>query len=41
MNMIAGKTKEDIEALLDAGIFEIEKLKEGGWITDIKYFDEV
>jgi protease-4 len=30
-----------VENLLDEGIFEIERLKEGGWITDIKYNDEV
>ncbi|KAH7279210.1 hypothetical protein KP509_37G010400 [Ceratopteris richardii] len=36
-----GKSKADVENLLNAGIFEIEKLKEGGWITDIKYEDEL
>eukprot|EP00850_Spirogloea_muscicola_P000544 SM000002S05624 [mRNA] locus=s2:1185650:1189622:- [translate_table: standard] len=36
-----GKTAADVEVLLDEGLFETEKLKEGGWITDIKYESEV
>jgi protease-4 len=36
-----GKTKEDVEALFNAGVFKVEDLKEGGWITGIKYVDEV
>eukprot|EP00250_Pteridium_aquilinum_P028242 c36833_g1_i1 orf=173-2296(-) len=36
-----GKIKEDVANLLNEGVFEIQKLKEGGWITDIKYDDEV
>eukprot|EP00850_Spirogloea_muscicola_P002204 SM000008S22293 [mRNA] locus=s8:892665:896645:+ [translate_table: standard] len=36
-----GKTAADVEALLDEGLFETEKLKEGGWINDIKYESEV
>lgn len=31
----------DVEGLLEAGIFDVEKLKEAGWITDVKYLDEV
>jgi hypothetical protein len=38
---LAGKSTADVEALLDKGIYSMEKLKEGGWITDIKYADEV
>jgi protease-4 len=38
---LAGKSAADVEALLDKGIYSMEKLKEGGWITDIKYADEV
>lgn len=38
---LAGKSTVDVEALLDKGIYSMEKLKEGGWITDIKYADEV
>ncbi|KAI5063344.1 hypothetical protein GOP47_0021891 [Adiantum capillus-veneris] len=41
VSSLNGKNKEDVESLLNAGVFEIEKLKEGGWITDIKYDDEV
>ncbi|CAM6084639.1 unnamed protein product [Calypogeia fissa] len=36
-----GKTKQEVEELLNAGIFELPKLKEGGWVTDLKYEDEV
>lgn len=34
-----GKTEEDVLALLDdpAGVFDMQKLKQGGWITDTKY----
>jgi protease-4 len=38
---LAGKSTADVEALLDKGIYSMEKLKEGGWITDIKYADEI
>eukprot|EP01018_Ginkgo_biloba_P039788 Gb_05224 [translate_table: standard] len=36
-----GKTKEDVENLLNEGIYKVERLKQEGWITDIKYDDEV
>lgn len=36
-----GKTKENIENLLNEGIYKVERLKQEGWITDIKYDDEV
>lgn len=36
-----GKTKENIEILLNEGIYKVERLKKEGWITDIKYDDEV
>ncbi|KAI3686590.1 hypothetical protein L1987_80270 [Smallanthus sonchifolius] len=36
-----GKKKEEIESFINEGVFQIEKLKEDGWITDIKYDDEV
>ncbi|KAL0381327.1 UNVERIFIED_CONTAM: Serine protease SPPA, chloroplastic [Sesamum angustifolium] len=36
-----GKKKEDIENFIDEGVYEVERLKEDGWITDIKYDDEV
>ncbi|CAI9113402.1 OLC1v1013998C1 [Oldenlandia corymbosa var. corymbosa] len=36
-----GKKKEDIENFINEGVYKIEQLKEDGWITDIKYDDEV
>ncbi|KAJ7559074.1 hypothetical protein O6H91_04G068800 [Diphasiastrum complanatum] len=36
-----GKSKEDVINLLEEGIFDVKKLKGGGWITDIKYEDEI
>lgn len=36
-----GKTKENIENFLNEGIYKVERLKQEGWITDIKYDDEV
>ncbi|CAI9113400.1 OLC1v1013996C1 [Oldenlandia corymbosa var. corymbosa] len=36
-----GKGKEDIEKFLNEGAYKVERLKEDGWITDIKYDDEV
>lgn len=36
-----GKTKENIEIFLNEGIYKVERLKQEGWITDIKYDDEV
>ncbi|KAI7736145.1 hypothetical protein M8C21_009736 [Ambrosia artemisiifolia] len=36
-----GKRKEEIESFINEGVYQIEKLKEDGWITDIKYDDEV
>ncbi|KAI3504738.1 hypothetical protein L1887_26428 [Cichorium endivia] len=36
-----GKKKEDIESFINEGVYQIEKLKEDGWITDIKYDNEV
>ncbi|KAK3037120.1 hypothetical protein RJ639_031539 [Escallonia herrerae] len=36
-----GKKREDVESFINEGIYEIERLKEDGWITDIKYDDEV
>lgn len=37
----AGKKKEDIVSFINEGVYEINRLKEDGWITDIKYDDEV
>ncbi|KAI3686589.1 hypothetical protein L1987_80269 [Smallanthus sonchifolius] len=36
-----GKKKEEIESFINEGVYQIEKLKEDGWITDIIYDDEV
>lgn len=38
---LTGKKKEDIENFINEGVYQIEKLKADGWITDIKYDDEV
>ncbi|KAK3026003.1 hypothetical protein RJ639_040379, partial [Escallonia herrerae] len=35
-----GKKQEDIESFINEGVYEVGKLKEDGWITDIKYDDE-
>ena len=37
----AGKKREDIENFINEGVFQVERLKEDGWITNIKYDDEV
>ncbi|MCE5166281.1 hypothetical protein HAX54_016806, partial [Datura stramonium] len=36
-----GKKKEDIEQFVNDGVYQVERLKEESWITDIKYDDEV
>ncbi|XP_035845317.1 serine protease SPPA, chloroplastic-like [Helianthus annuus] len=36
-----GKKKKEIESFINEGVYQIDKLKEDGWITDIKYDDEV
>ncbi|KAF8365148.1 hypothetical protein HHK36_032836 [Tetracentron sinense] len=36
-----GKRREEIENFIDEGVYQIERLKEGGWITNIHYDDEV
>ncbi|EPS58819.1 hypothetical protein M569_15993, partial [Genlisea aurea] len=41
ISVATGKTKEDIEAFINEGVYEVQRLKEEGWITDIKYDDEV
>lgn len=37
----AGKKREDIERFINEGVYQMERLKEEGWITDIHYDDEV
>ncbi|CAA2994836.1 serine protease SPPA, chloroplastic [Olea europaea subsp. europaea] len=41
VSLAKGKKKEDIENFVNEGVYEVERLKEGCWITDIKYDDEV
>ncbi|KAM5571019.1 hypothetical protein ABKV19_011578 [Rosa sericea] len=36
-----GKKREDIEKFVNEGVYQVEKLKEEGWITSIQYDDEV
>lgn len=36
-----GKSAEDVRALLDAGVYDMQVLKDQGWVTDLKYADEV
>ncbi len=35
------KDRADVEELLNAGVFEMEKLQQGGWVDGLKYADEV
>ncbi|PHT47736.1 Serine protease SPPA, chloroplastic [Capsicum baccatum] len=35
-----GKKKEDIEQFVNDGVYQVERLKEESWMTDIKYDDE-
>ncbi|KAL1553956.1 serine protease SPPA, chloroplastic-like isoform X1 [Salvia divinorum] len=41
ISLAKGKKKEDIVSFINEGVYEINRLKEDGWITDIKYDDEV
>ncbi|XP_051114898.1 serine protease SPPA, chloroplastic isoform X2 [Andrographis paniculata] len=41
ISLAKGKKKEDIEKFINEGVYEVDRLKEDGWITDIKYEDEV
>ncbi|KAI8528747.1 hypothetical protein RHMOL_Rhmol12G0171300 [Rhododendron molle] len=36
-----GKERENIENFINEGVYQVEKLKEDGWITNIMYDDEV
>ncbi len=35
------KDRADVENLINAGVFEMEKLQQGGWVDGLKYADEV
>ncbi|KAK4479288.1 hypothetical protein RD792_014799 [Penstemon davidsonii] len=41
ISLAKGKEKEDIENFINEGVYEVERLKDDGWITDVKYDDEV
>lgn len=36
-----GKTEEEVKALLDEGVYDMQQLVEGGWVTAVKYPDEL
>jgi protease-4 len=36
-----GKSREDLETFINEGVYQVERLKEEGWITNISYDDEV
>ena len=38
---VTGKTREEIENFINTGVYQVERLKEEGWITNIMYDDEV
>ncbi|MFS7964587.1 putative peptidase S49 [Helianthus anomalus] len=40
MVCFTGKKKEEIQSFINEVVYQIDKLKEDGWITDIKYDDE-
>jgi protease-4 len=37
----AGKSREDLENFINEGVYQVERIKEEGWITNISYDDEV
>ncbi|VFQ80645.1 unnamed protein product [Cuscuta campestris] len=41
VSVAKGKKLEDVENFINEGVYQVERLKEDGWITDIKYDDEV
>ncbi|THF98565.1 hypothetical protein TEA_020108 [Camellia sinensis var. sinensis] len=41
ISVTTGKKREDIENFINEGVFQVERLKEDGWITNIKYDDEI
>ncbi|PKU85498.1 protease IV [Dendrobium catenatum] len=36
-----GKTKEEVEEFINSGVYQVERLKENGWITNTLYDDEI
>lgn len=41
VSITKGKKREDIENFINEGVYQVERLKEEGWITNICYDDEV
>ncbi|CAA2985603.1 serine protease SPPA, chloroplastic [Olea europaea subsp. europaea] len=41
ISLAKGKKKEDIENFVNEGVYEVGRLKENCWLTDIKYDDEI
>ncbi|KAK4409562.1 Serine protease SPPA, chloroplastic [Sesamum angolense] len=41
ISLAKGKKKEDIENFINEGVYQVERMKQEGLITDIKYDDEV
>ncbi|KAL7161069.1 hypothetical protein ACSBR2_041674 [Camellia fascicularis] len=41
ISLTKGKKREDIENFINEGVYQVERLKEDGWITNIKYADEI
>jgi hypothetical protein len=39
--LVLGKNREDVEEFLNSGVYQVERLKEEGWVTNILYDDEV
>ncbi|KAI3976801.1 hypothetical protein MKX01_008659 [Papaver californicum] len=40
-SFLGGKKRKEIQSFVDEGVFQVERLKEEGWITNILYDDEV
>lgn len=32
---------QEVKEMLEAGIYDMQQLKDGGWVTDLKYQDEI
>ncbi|KAH9627542.1 hypothetical protein KSS87_008397 [Heliosperma pusillum] len=41
ISAVKGKSKDDVEKFINEGVYQIQRLKEEGWITNINYDDEV
>ncbi|KAK9669058.1 hypothetical protein RND81_13G106300 [Saponaria officinalis] len=41
ISAVKGKSKDDVEKFINEGVYQIQRLKEEGWITNIRYDDEV